>query len=178
MKKQKLVSIILLLAILIYSIIFAGLFYSLSVSVFKTVGSISIPDKVLLISLVPENPSLRASYRISNKGFSDISNIIIDFKLDLNYFELDNENETRENLFFKSEKINRINPWQNYESSIEGGPEYFNTTNLFYFWNNVDLNKPFFYILNIKFTGKYCLGIIPFKLIIKDLNPECPSCEV
>lgn len=171
MSRKKLVGNFLLLVILIYSIVFISVFFSLSISLFKTIGSINIPDKYLSISLVSENPSLNASYSISNKGFSDTSNLVIDFKVDLYYFELYNENGTRENLFFKTEKVKKVNPWQHYESVIKGDADYFNKPNLFYFWNNVNLSKPFSYILDINITGKYCLGFIPFKIIINDLSP-------
>ena len=107
----------------------------------------------------------------TNEGFSEISNLVIDFKVDLYYFELYNENGTRENLFFKKEKVKNIDPCQHYKSVIEGDSEYFNTTNLLYFWNNVNLSRPFSYILDIKITGKYCLRFIPFKIIINDLSP-------
>jgi hypothetical protein len=175
MPRKKLVNRVILLVILIYSIVFTSLIFSLSISLFKIIGGIRIPEN-LIISLVPESPLLRASYSVSNDGFSDVSNIIIDFKVDINYFEMDNDTETRADLFFKSEGINRINPWQNYEAFIEGGSEYFDISNLQYFWNNANLSKPFYYILNINITGKYCLGIIPFRINIKNLNPDCPTC--
>lgn len=177
MQRKKLVCKILLLIILIYSAIFSSIFLGLSLSLFETIGSISIPDDQLLISLVPENPLLRTSYKISNKGFSDVSNLVINFKVDIYYFEMGNNSETRDNLFFKTEKVRKVDPWQRFESNLEGGSEFFNLEKLNYFWRNANLSKPFFYILNINITGKYCLGLMPFKIVINDLSPECPTCE-
>lgn len=177
MPRKKLVSRILLILILIYSLGFTSLFIGLSLSLFTTLESINIPDSYLMISLVPENPSLNTSYRISNKGFSDISDFTVDFKVNLMYFEMYSDNETQKEIFFKSEKVNKIDPWQNYESNIEGSSEFFNETNLYSFWNNVNLSRPFYYILDINITGKYCLGIIPFRINIDNLNPECPTCN-
>ncbi len=152
--KHKLVYRILLLVVVIYSFVFAGVFFGLSVAVFNTVGSINIPNNYLLVSLVLEDPLLRASYKISNEGFSDVSNLIIDFDVDLCYSEEYTNNEKRENIFFKREKVKKINPWQKYEAFIEGSIENFNISNIEDFWSTVNLTKPIFYLLDIKITGK------------------------
>jgi len=176
MGKHKLVSRSLLLIIVIYSVIFASVVFSLSASVFKTIENMKIPDH-LMVSLVPEDPLLQASYKIPNKGFSDISNLVIDLKVDLCYSEEYTNNEIREQLFFKSETVTKINPWQNYEATLEGGSEYFNVTVIELFWDNVNFSRPVFYLLDINITGSFWFGMIPFKVIIDDLNPDCPTCS-
>jgi len=128
------------------------------------------------VSLVPSDPLLRASYKIPNKGISDISNLRIDFKVSIQYYENYNNSERREGIFYKIENVKKINPWENYKGFIEGGSEYFNTSNILSFWDNANLSMPVFYILDINITGRYCLGIIPFKIMINNFNPECPSC--
>jgi hypothetical protein len=168
----KLISRGLLLIVVIYSVIFASLVFSLSVSVYKTIENMEIPDS-LMISLVPEDPLLQASYKIPNKGFSDISNLVIDFKVDLFYSEKVTNNERREKLFFKSETVTKINPWQNYEANLEGGSEYFNVAAIELFWDSANFSKPVFYLLDINITGRFLFGMIPFKIIIVDLNPDC-----
>ncbi len=120
MPKHKLISRSLLLIIVLYSVIVSSVIFSVSVLVFKTIENMKIPDK-LLINLIPEDPLLQASYKVNNEGFSDISNLVIDLKVDLYYSEKYTGNERREELFFKREIVTKINPWQNYEATLEGG---------------------------------------------------------
>jgi hypothetical protein len=176
MKKYKLFSRILLLVILIYGFVFASLFLSLSYSLFRTLNGIIIPDDFFLVSLVPSDPLLRVSYKIPNQGVSEISDLKIDFKVSINYYENFNNSERKEEIFFKSESIKRINPLKTYKAFIEGGLEYFNTSQILAFWNNANLSMPVFYLLSIKISGRYGFGTIPFKIIIDEFNPECPSC--
>ena len=176
MPKHKLISRSLSLFIVIYSIIVAGVIFSVSVSIFKTIENMKIPDN-LLISLVPEDPLLQASYRIPNKGLSDISNVVIDLKVDLCYSEKYTGNERREQLFFKREIVTKINPWQNYKAILEGGPEYFNVTVIESLWDNANFSKPVFYLLDINVTGRFLFGLIPFEISIDNLNPDCPTCS-
>ncbi|KKM13184.1 hypothetical protein LCGC14_1718860 [marine sediment metagenome] len=172
MTKHKLIVRGLLLIIILYSVIVASVVFSVSLSVFKTMENMKIPDN-LQISLIPEDPLLQASYKINNNGFSDISNLVIDLKVDLSYYEDYTGNEIREQLFFKSETVEKIDPWQNYEATIEGGFEYFNVTVIELFWDNANLSRPIDYLLDIGVTGNFFLGLIPFKIAINDFNPDC-----
>ncbi len=176
MAKHKLISNSLLLIVVLYSVIVSSVIFSVSTSVFKTIENMKIPDN-LLVSLIPEDPLLQASYKISNKGFSDISNLVIDLKVDLCYSEEYTNNEIREQLFFKSEKVTKINPWQNYEATLEGGSEYFNVTVIESLWDNANFSRPVFYLLDIRITGSFSFGMIPFTIAIDDLNPDCPTCS-
>lgn len=172
MAKHKLIGRSLLLIIVLYSIIATSVIFSVSVSVFKTIENMKIPDD-LLISLIPEDPLLQASYKINNQGFSDISNLVIDLKVDLYYSEDYTNNEIREQLFFKRETVAKIDPWQNYEATLEGGSEHFNVTVIELFWDNANFSKPISYLLDINITGNFFLGLIPFKIAINDFNPDC-----
>ena len=84
MGRHKLVVRGLLLIFLVYTVISAALVFSLSLAIFDTIESMKVPDS-LMISLVPEDPLLQATYEVSNKGFSDISGLTIDLKVDLCY---------------------------------------------------------------------------------------------
>jgi hypothetical protein len=175
MARHKLISRSLLLVIVAYIIIFATTVFSLSLSVFGTIENMKVPDS-LMISLVPEDPLLQASYKIPNNGFSDISGLIIDLRVDLCYSKQNESNEIREELFFKRETVARINPWQNYEATLEGGLEFFNVTVITNFWKSANFTELVFYLLEINITGRFSFGMIPFNIMINDLNPSCSTC--
>ncbi|MFW9821593.1 MAG: hypothetical protein ACFFE4_01575 [Candidatus Thorarchaeota archaeon] len=176
MEKKKLVNRVLLFVMIIYSLVFTGLFLSLSGSLNRVINDISIPDDYFLVSLEPSSPLLRVSYRVANEGF-DITSIIIDFKVDLLYNENYNNTERRDIIFLKREIVTKINPWQNYRAFIEGGDGFFNIVNLNHFWANANLSRSVFFIFDINITGKYWLGFIPFTIQIKNFNPKCQSCN-
>ncbi len=114
MPRHKVINRILLLIVVLYSVIVSSVIFSVSASVFKTIENMKIPDN-LQISLISEDPLLQASYKVNNEGLPDISNLVIDLKVDLYYSEKHTGNEIREKLFFKREIVTKINPWQNYE---------------------------------------------------------------
>lgn len=176
MNKSKLVSKVLLLVILIYGFVFAGLFLSLSYSLHMTLSGINIPDDYFLVSLVPNDPLLKASYRIPNQGISEISNLKIDFKVAIQYYENYNNSERKEDLFYKREIVKRISPLKNYRGFIEGDSEYFNKSKILTFWNNANLSMPVFYLLSINISGRYGFGMIPFSIKMNEFNPECQTC--
>ncbi|KKL66921.1 hypothetical protein LCGC14_2140150 [marine sediment metagenome] len=176
MQKHKLINKLLILFILIYSIAFISLFSGLSIALFAMLENISIPHEYFFIDFDSSSPLLRAPYKIDNEGFSEITNMDINLSVDLYYTEEYANTEKQVKVFSKIERIKKIKPYNIYEANIEGNSENFNITRLDNFWLNANLSKAYYYLLNIKITGKYHLGIIPFSLIISNLDPYCTTC--
>jgi len=173
MRKSKLISYIILLIILLYGISFSILFFVISDSILKTIGSIRIPYDYYYGDLDPSSPRLDFSFKIKNMGFTEITDFSVSISEDLIYFEQFNNTEKRVTIFHQLEYYGTIPPMKDYIRLFSGIETNFNKVFLSDFWDKANFSKGVKDLLTIEIKARTFFGILPFRILIEDFCAVC-----
>ncbi|MFX1258748.1 MAG: hypothetical protein ACFFAN_12880 [Promethearchaeota archaeon] len=189
-KSSRLVSHIFVFIILIYSLALSVLFSSVLISLNRTIESIKVPDGYFKGNFNSSNPELEFPFSIENEGIYEVSDFSVKVCLKVLYFEENNDKEKDIDIFSKKENYGVIHAGQFYEGLFKGDEEDFDIPALDDFWNDVNIYEDVDFLIDIKISGKYFFGTIPFSVIMDDVNledlvensgdsedSECPTCS-
>ncbi len=170
MKRKIFISYLLISSILIYSLSFTILFYSVLASLYQTIESIKIPDSYFIINPSSESPDVKISFSISNNGYFELNRFRINLSLDLRYYE-EYSNKIKNATFFKKvENYGPISPRKTYYDVIQGNQEDFNISVLENFEAFVNTSKEINYLI-YKFRGWFIFLASQFiPKLIKEIN--------
>ena len=173
MKRSHLISYIFLLVILIFGSCFSIVFYLVSESVIKTIGSIRIPGGYFFSDYDSVNPRVELNFSITNKGFTDISEFSINISGEILYFEKVNATVKRVKVFQRKEYYGFIAPGKIYTSifNVDSGDFYMDRIDEF--WDKANMSLGVYDYLTIEIKGRFFFGIVPFKAFIDSLCVTC-----
>lgn len=168
LRTQKKISLILVVIMLLYSIIYSILLIGVNQSCVDVMSSLKLPD-MLIADFNQENPEFQMSYSLQS-GLFDMNEFTISTTIDISFEDFSNNSYNLEKVFFKKENFGYVPINMFYESIFIGNKKNFNLTALTLFWNNMNLNKTVEFIFDFTISGRYCLNLVPFEIEIRDLN--------
>lgn len=169
-EKSRLISYLLLIVIIFYSLIFSFFFTSLVFSLSGVIESIALPSGYLNATINSIQPEFEISLSVRNTGLYEVNSMRIELEFDIEFYENDTLSTNRVNIFQKSMSIGKIASNSIYEEVIIVEPEEFNFTSISIYENNANFSRQISSLLNVDINGKYFFNMVLFEISLKNME--------
>lgn len=117
----------------------------------------------------PKSNHLSVPYKISNKGYFDIVDIMLKVEIDVVYCKNNSDKETRRTIFIHEESLNRIRPGEEISDKFEGSYDNFDNSEILLFLEELDVSKEITRLLEIEISASLS-GLAQIYIHLEDID--------
>ena len=139
----------------------------------NVISSINFPDGLIDLNLDiydPENMEVSVPYNIENPGFFDLTGLYSQVEINVNFFDKTKDKNITNKIFSKSDRFPSCRAFRSQVGNFKGNFSNFNITAILDFQANIDIVKPFDFLINIYFRGSYFFNLIKFSVLLVNLD--------
>lgn len=169
-KKSKLVNYVTIVIVISYSLIVSILSTTSTSALAETFVSIRIPNGYSYVYINETAPEFEMAYYIGNKGIYDLSECLIEVKLDVEFYKDSELTTSRFNFVSVKEYLPYICGSTFQEGLIKARIQNFNLSLIENFYDEVNLSKPLSFKMDLELRGYYFLKLIYFEINTKNIT--------
>ena len=165
------------LPFLIFIIVIGQVVGLLSIAAFSNlsqlISNIRIPDDVISLNLdisTPENMEACIPYYIENQGIYDLNGLFINSEIFINYIDKTNSKNVTTQILSRAGTLLVCRAFSSLKGNFTGSFTHFNITAVANFESNIDISKPFGFLVNIDFHANYFFNLIRFSIILNNID--------
>jgi hypothetical protein len=145
--RSKIVGYLFIVVIIIYGLASGLWLFSISNSIFDTIGSISLPNGYFYARLDPADPEFNIAFGVTNCGYYDLNGLDLQISFDIQYYQNYTDLQVQSKVFAKNVTFGIIRPFQSMNLNITSELIDFNITALNGFYSSANHSRHIRYLL-------------------------------